>query len=140
MYLEIEDGVTRTYLTVQQVLRLYTRLFDCETTQAADQLRNRLGLQGALDRSRWYAHYQNADLPLQAAVLAHGIAETQPFIEGNKRIALLTMLTFLELNGFWIDVSADQSAAWMLGLANGVTPQRLAEQIREHGKSFRSDE
>jgi prophage maintenance system killer protein len=28
-------------------------------------------------------------------VLAHGIAETQPFVDGNKRTALVAMLTFL---------------------------------------------
>ncbi len=79
-------------------------------------------------------------MPLQAAVLAHGIAETQPFVEGNKRVALAAMLTFLELNGFWLDASADQTAAWMLGLATGMTPEQLATQIRENGKLFWDEE
>jgi hypothetical protein len=42
------------------------------------------------------AHYEQADLALQAAVLAHGIAETQPFIDANT--PLVAMLTFLEVN------------------------------------------
>jgi hypothetical protein len=32
-------------------------------------------------------------LALQAAVLAHGIAESQAFIDANKRLALVAMLT-----------------------------------------------
>ena len=36
-------------------------------------------------RPATYAHYEKADLALQAAVLAHGLAEGQLFIEGNKR-------------------------------------------------------
>jgi death-on-curing protein len=51
------------------------------------------------------AHYAQADLALQGAVLAHGIAETQPFINGNKRTALVAMLTPLELNGFTVEAS-----------------------------------
>jgi hypothetical protein len=40
---------------------------------------------------------------MQAAVLAHGIAEGQSFLDGNKRVALIAMLTFLEVNGIGID-------------------------------------
>lgn len=37
---------------------------------------------------------------VQAAVLAHGIAEPQSFVDGNKREALIALVTFLELNGY----------------------------------------
>jgi prophage maintenance system killer protein len=36
---------------------------------------------------------------MQAAVLAHGIAEGQPFIDANKGTALAALRTFLRLNG-----------------------------------------
>jgi hypothetical protein len=42
---------------------------------------------------------------LPAAVLAHGIAEGQPFLDGNKRLALVAMLTFLEINGYRVDAT-----------------------------------
>jgi death-on-curing family protein len=71
--------------------------------EAADQLRNRSGLESALARPETYAHYQGADVALQAAVLAHGIAEGQQFIDGNKRTALIAMLTFLEINGWRVE-------------------------------------
>lgn len=45
---------------------------------------------------------------MQAAVLAHGIAEGQLFVEGNKRIALAACLTLLGVNGH--DVVAPQAA------------------------------
>lgn len=35
----------------------------------------------------------------KAAVLLHGIATSHPFIDGNKRTALMSCLTVLELNG-----------------------------------------
>ncbi|TMA27177.1 MAG: type II toxin-antitoxin system death-on-curing family toxin [Deltaproteobacteria bacterium] len=46
-----------------------------------------------------------------AAVYAWGIARNHPFVDGNKRTALITAVTFLELNGYkilvgpeWVDL------------------------------------
>jgi hypothetical protein len=69
-------------------LELYAAIIGGTTGQAADQLRDQPGLESPLGRSRDYAHYQEADLALQAAALAHGIAESQAFIDGNERLAL----------------------------------------------------
>ncbi len=71
------------YLGVADVLTCYAEIFGCSLQQAADQLRSREGLESALARPQLYAHYEGADLAHQAAVLGHGIAETQPFVEGN---------------------------------------------------------
>jgi death-on-curing family protein len=84
------------YLTLEDVLELYVLIIGATAAEAADHLRNRDGLESALARPATYAHYEDADLALQAAVLAHGIAEGQLFIDGNKRTALVAMLTFLE--------------------------------------------
>jgi hypothetical protein len=75
------------YLTVDDVLGLHGLIIGATSAEAADHLRNRDGLESALARPATYAHYENADLALQATVLAHGIAEGQLFIDGNKRTA-----------------------------------------------------
>jgi prophage maintenance system killer protein len=69
-------------------LEIWAAIFSLTTAQAADHLRSREALERALGRPSANAHYQEADLALQAAVLAHGIAETQPFVDRNKREAL----------------------------------------------------
>ena len=81
-------------------------------------------------RPRNYAHYQEADLALQAAALAHGIAESQAFIDGNKRLALVSMLTFLEVNGYEVNATDPELADWIIGLSAGTTPEELAGLIR----------
>jgi death on curing protein len=63
-------------------------------------------------------------------VVAHGIAEGQFFADGNKRFALVAMLTFLELNGYRVQASDPELAAWILDLAADTTPQQFAERIR----------
>ena len=98
--------------------------------QAADQLRDRAGLESALGRPRNYLLYEQADLALQAAALAHGIAESQTFIDGNKRLALVAMLTFLEINGLAVDAPDPELAKWILSLNAGSTPGDLADLIR----------
>ena len=76
------------------------------------------------------AHYENADLVLQAAVLAHGIAEGQQFIDGNKRTALVAMLTFLEINGVEVNAFDPELADWIISFSAGATPEEVATLIR----------
>lgn len=67
---------------------------------------------------------------MQAAVLAHGIAETQPFVEGNKRTALVALATFLLLNGCTLAASQDERMAWMIALSRDWPAEDLAAAIR----------
>ena len=125
-----EDDFELVYLTLADALELYAAIVAGMTEQAAATLRSRSGLEGALARPATYAHYQGADLALQAAVLAHGIAESQAFLDGNKRLALVAMLTFLEANGYQIDATDPELADWIIGPSGGLTPDELAERIR----------
>jgi len=72
-----------------------------------------------------------ANLALQAGVLAHGIAESQAFIDGNKRLALVAMLTFLEVNGYRVEATDTELADWILSLSAGETPAQLAHRLGE---------
>lgn len=72
-------------------------------------IRDEGALESALGRAqnRW-AHEQS-DLATLAAAYAFGIARNHPFIDGNKRAALLSLVVFLGLNG--IDFAADEAEA-----------------------------
>lgn len=119
------------YLELADALELYAAIIGGTPTQAADQLRDPGGLESALARPRSYAHYDDADLALQAAALAHGIAESQAFIDANKRLALVAMLTFLELNDYRVEASDPDLAAWIIGFSAGTTPEQLAPHLRD---------
>jgi death-on-curing protein len=118
------------YLDVDDALEVFGAIIGGTATQAADQLRDRAALEGALARPINYAQYENADLALQAATLAHGIAETQPFIDGNKRAALVAMLTFLELNGYALGATDRELADWIISFSAGAKPTDVAERVR----------
>lgn len=112
------------------MLRVYAEIFECSEQEARDQLRSEPGLLGALARPINHANYARADLALQAAVLAHGIAEGQTFIEGNKRTALGVMLAFLLINGFSLAASQDDRFQMMVKLSEGMSPEELADWMR----------
>ncbi len=123
---EIEPG----YLTLDDILELHGLIIGATATEAGDQLRNRHGLESAPARPETYAHYQAADLAIQATVPAHGIAESQLFIDGNKRTALVAMLTFLEINGWRVEASDPELADWILRFSAGASPEDVAELVR----------
>ncbi len=63
-----------------------------------------------------------------AAVYAHGIAESQAFLDGNKRTGLAVAAAFLLGNGQRVTLSADEGVRLMVGLATGeVSRDDLAD-------------
>ena len=110
------------YLLLDDVLERYAAIV-AGTNRASRRSASRpLGSRSALARPGSYAHNEGADLAMQAAVLAHGLAEGQLFIDGNKRISLIAMPTFLEMNGWRVEASDPRLAEWILDLSEGATP------------------
>ena len=72
------------------------------------------------------------DLASLAAAYAYGIARNHPFVDGNKRTALVAARTFLILNGVDLEASQDDKVLAFLSLAEGaVSEEELAEWIRK---------
>lgn len=55
-------------------------------------------LESAIQRAQAAAYYAGADLVEQGCMMAIGISQNQPFIDGNKRAALFSLIFFLRLN------------------------------------------
>ena len=96
-------------------------------------LRDAALLESALGRplNKWA--YENAELPELAAAYGYGIARNHPFVDGNKRTALLAIYTFLGVNGVDFIVPEADAAAMILALAAGeVSEESLARWIRDN--------
>jgi len=73
-----------------------------------------------------------SDLASLAAAYAYGIACNHPFIDGNKRTALVAARTFLILNGADLDATQDEKVLTFLRLAEGaISDDELADWIRK---------
>ena len=73
------------------------------------------------------------DLFALAAAYGFGLARNHPFIDCNKRVALIAMRLFLRLNGVSLGASAEEKYRIIMRLAaNEVGQDELAEWLRRH--------
>jgi death-on-curing protein len=69
-------------------------------------------------------------LQSMAAHLAFSLIKNHAFLDGNKRIGVLAMLVFLEINGLPISCTDDELVALGLGLADSsITESDLLDWI-----------
>ena len=76
-------------------------------------------LQSALARAQNKAAYAAPDAATLAAAYAFGIARNHPFLDGNKRMALLAAETFLIDNGHALEADDAAIHAAVMRLAEG---------------------
>ena len=89
-------------------------------------------LESALARAKNIAAYEpEADIARLAAAYGFGIAKNHPFIDGNKRTALVATRTFLILNGYTLQASPVDKYTTFLQLAEGsLSEEELANWLR----------
>lgn len=69
----------------------------------------------------------------KAAKLGHALISNHAFVDGNKRIGVYVMLSFLELNGIHIESSDEDVVALGLGVAEGsMTQDDVLTWINKH--------
>lgn len=107
-------------LTTKQVISLHSSLI--EATGGTDGVRDMGLLESALE-----APFQTFDgkdlypaLIQKAARLGHSLISNHPFIDGNKRIGIHTMLVFLAANGVEIEYTQKELIDIGLSLADGT--------------------
>jgi prophage maintenance system killer protein len=85
------------YLSLGDVLALGAEVMG-RLGRWSSPLQNEDGLTAELHRPRAAAHYEQADVIRQAAILAIRLAQLRPFADGNLPTAFAVMETFLLLN------------------------------------------
>jgi len=89
-------------------------------------------LESALGRPMNKYAYKAVDMADLAAAYAFGIARNHPFVDGNKRAALLSLITFLGLNDIDFSVPEAEAAVAIQSLAAGTLSEaELALWIRD---------
>ncbi len=69
----------------------------------------------------------------KGARLGYSLISNHAFIDGNKRIGVYVMLTFLETNGIEISCTNEDVVEIGLGVASGkFSYEQLLEWVREH--------
>jgi len=104
------------------------------TFGGAHGLRDQELLESALGQARQaYAHTR--DIHDAAAQYCFSLARNHPFVDGNKRTAADSMLTFLVLNRIEPMLTVEQLFEWTLRVAIGKLDRpELAALLREYSR------
>ena len=107
-----------------------------------DQVREHGGLPGVRDenalesalaraRNKW-EYSEGLDLADLAAAYGLGISSSDPYRDGNKRVAFLAMVIFLGLNGKQLETTETDVVTTILSLAdNRLSEKKLAQWVRD---------
>ena len=118
-------------VTYEQVIAIHSR--QLRRFGGAPGLRDEGMLQSALQRPQDKWHYEQTELPELAAAYAFGLAKNHAFVDGNKRIAFMTMVTFLRKNSVRFAPDPAHATTIVMSLAAGeVSEQSLARWIRDN--------
>jgi death-on-curing protein len=122
------------WITYEQAIAIHSR--QLRRFGGAPGLRDEGMLRSALERpiNKW--QYEQASLPEPAAAYAFGLAKNHAFVDGNKRIAFMAMMTFLVKNGVAFSPDPAHATQIILSLAAGeVSEESLTRWIRDNWPS-----
>src|SRR5882724_7760902 len=119
------------WLTYEQAIAIHSA--QLRRFGGAAGLRDEGMLRSALERpiNKW--RYEQAPLAELASAYAFGLAKNHAFVDGNKRIAFMAMMTFLHKNGVAFGPDPAEATTIILSLAAGeVSEQSLTRWIRDN--------
>lgn len=120
------------FLTVEDVIQIHRE--ELAEFGGLEGIRDRGGLESAVAQppirfGRRFAHKDEFEM---AAAYAFHICRNHPFVDGNKRTALSSCLTFLQLNGIVIeDLECDLYDAMMRIAQGRMEKGELAIKLRD---------
>ena len=78
-------------------------------------------------------HYLHKTIFDKAAAYGYHLCQNHPFIDGNKRIALVAMDTFLQMNGYELKADEHSTYRMIISIAEGkIDKKSLANWLKEN--------
>lgn len=123
------------YLSEADVLRMHELAL--ERFGGSGGVRDRGGLDSAVHQPM--ASFGGEDLYptvfAKAAALGYSLIRNHPFVDGNKRVGLMAMGLFLEVNGHTLLATNEEAYAYTLSIATGeLNRAEAARWLEEHSE------
>ena len=117
------------FLTRDEVLAIHQRLID--EFGGPEGIRDAGLLESALHRPQT-GYYD--DLIMCAAALFESLLMNHPFVDGNKRVAFFSTDVFLRLNGYRVQVEANEAHGHLIALleTGRADLEHLDRWLRDH--------
>lgn len=101
-------GSEISFLDVHDCLLIHVNTIEREGGKPGVRDRGLLESALAMPRQQFGGNYLHEDLPAMAAAYLYHIAQNHPFIDGNKRVAVMVAYVFLDNNGIELTVPQKQ--------------------------------
>lgn len=83
----------------------------------------------AIPKSTFNEKFLHSDIYEMAAAYIFHLSQNHPFMDGNKRVALVSGLVFLDFNGIKIDDKKEELYKLMMKVANGNGDKTLIAKM-----------
>lgn len=118
------------YLTVKDIVKINTRLITTVSSGELIGIKDVAALDMAVNQPQQEV-FGEALYPTihdKAAILAINLAKRHPFQNGNKRTALVAMLTFFMMNGYTTKFTQEEAVQFILNI---TTSQQAFDEMKE---------
>jgi death-on-curing protein len=124
------------FLSVEQVLEIHDELID--ELGGLSGVHDFNLLSSAISEPMFVSQYQeDIDLFYLAAIYFYHLIKNHTFKDGNKRTALVSMLTFLRLNGIHLKMKTSDAFNLAINTANSSFDKKyIANFIRSYESSI----
>jgi len=113
------------FLRMEDMIALHAAILD--TSGGSHGIRDKGGLESALNAAENRFFYEDASLSICAATYAYHLNMAHAFIDGNKRIAIAAAEAFVMLNGSVLDAADGELRDLMLAVAAGELSRSAVE-------------
>lgn len=120
-------------LTVEYIIKAHSLLI--AQTGGSDGIRDVALIDSAVNTPfhTFGGRYLYPSIEMKAAMLGFSLVKNHPFIDGNKRIGVLAMIMFLEINGYVLNYTDEELAVLGFSLADGsINYDMLLKWILAH--------
>lgn len=106
-------------LTLDQLLQLHVLAINHSGGSSGVRDMGRLDAALGTQAQEVFGQELYPSLHEKAAALIRGIVQDHPFVDGNKRTAMLAGLTLIELNGYYFDAKKGELEDFAVQIATG---------------------
>jgi death-on-curing protein len=122
-----------SFLKLEEIIFIHKQ--EVELSGSPKEIRDLEGLKSCVEASK--ASFEGEylyDIFGMATAYITCLTMRHPFIDGNKRVALATALTFLYLNGFMINEAHDEELADLVVdfIIRKITKENVAQFLRDN--------
>ena len=120
-----------TFLSVDDVLLLHADTIDIDGGSHGVRDHGLLDAAVAMPRQQFGGAFLHEDLAAMAAAYLFHIAQNHPFVDGNKRAAVMSSLAFLRLNDVDLSPASQELEATTRRVASGeLNKEALTQWVR----------